>query len=117
MIGTPAQRLQMLFDTGSAVIYAMSDKCAFDDCPKTMEKYDTRSKSLTDTKEQRQELNYGQGYVSGSIASEKICFSTTGKGCIGKVQMLVGDEGKNLEADKFSGIVGLAPQNDPNNKI
>jgi len=31
--------------------------------------------------------------------------------------MLVGDQGKGLEADKFSGIVGLAPQNDPNNKV
>lgn len=39
----------MLFDTGSAVIYAISDKCLYDDCPKSMAKYDTRSKSLKDT--------------------------------------------------------------------
>ena len=36
----------MLFDTGSAVIYAMSDKCMQIDCPVNMEKYDTRSKTL-----------------------------------------------------------------------
>ena len=38
----------MLFDTGSAVIYAMSDKCMKEDCPEAMEKFDTRSKSLVD---------------------------------------------------------------------
>lgn len=106
----------MLFDTGSACIYAISDKCSFDDCPKKMEKYDTRSKSLKDSQE-TQELNYGQGYVSGSIGTERICFASEGKGCINGVQMLVGDQGKKLEADKFSGIIGLAPQNDPNNKM
>ena len=36
----------MLFDTGSAVIYAMSDNCLAGDCPEDMKKYDTRSKSL-----------------------------------------------------------------------
>ena len=91
MIGTPGQALSMLFDTGSAVIYAISDKCAYDDCPKSMDKYDTRSKSLNDNKGDRQELNYGQGYVSGTIAQEKICFTSTGKGCLAQVQMLVGD--------------------------
>ena len=49
----------MLFDTGSAVIYAMSDKCTKDDCPQQMEKYDTRSTSLVDKSGQREELNYG----------------------------------------------------------
>ena len=107
----------MLFDTGSAVIYAISDKCLADDCPKSMEKYDTRSKSLKDSQENRQELNYGEGYVSGTIGTEKICLAGSGKGCMSQVQMLVGDQGKKLEADKFTGIVGLAPQNDPNNRM
>lgn len=31
--------------------------------------------------------------------------------------MLVGDIGQGLETDKFSGIIGLAPQNDPNNPM
>lgn len=31
--------------------------------------------------------------------------------------MVVGDQGKKLEKDKFSGIIGLAPQNDPNVKV
>lgn len=75
--GSPKQSLQMLFDTGSAVIYAMSDKCLKDDCPQNMEKYDTRSKSLHDHNGDRQELNYGQGYVSGTIGNENICFGDT----------------------------------------
>lgn len=106
----------MLFDTGSAVIYAISDKCLKDDCPEKMEKYDTRSKSLR-SQGDRQELNYGQGYVSGQVGFEKMCFDGTGKNCASQVQMLVGDQGSRLEADKFSGIVGLSPQNDPNNKL
>lgn len=57
----------MLFDTGSAVVYAMSDKCLPGDCPEKMQKYDTRSKSLHTQANDRQELNYGSGYVSGNI--------------------------------------------------
>ena len=104
----------MLFDTGSAVIYAMSDKCMKIDCPQEMPKFDTRSHSLVEHTSDRQELNYGSGYVSGFIANEDICF---GEQCLKGLQMLVGDQGKALDDDKFSGIVGLAPQNDPNNKV
>lgn len=105
----------MLFDTGSAVIYAMSDKCTKADCPQKMEKYDSRSKTLEDTRNERQELNYGSGYVSGTIATENLCFG--GTKCINQAQMLIGDIGKQMEQDKFSGIIGLAPQNDPNNHL
>jgi len=49
----------MLFDTGSAGIYAMSDHCLMDDCPKAMLKYDTRSKTLKEDITKREELNYG----------------------------------------------------------
>jgi hypothetical protein len=31
--------------------------------------------------------------------------------------MLVADHGQKLDADKFSGIIGLAPQNDPDSKL
>ena len=113
--GTPKQKLKMLFDTGSAVIHVISDKCSPGDCPEVMEKFDTRSSSLSHDWSNRQELNYGQGYVSGSIGSDNICFG--GAKCVDSVQLLVGDQGKQLEADAFSGIVGLAPQNDPNNRL
>ena len=73
-IGTPKQSLQMLFDTGSAVIYAMSDKCTKDDCPQMRPKFDTRSRSLVDHTDEREELNYGEGYVSGTVANEDMCF-------------------------------------------
>lgn len=81
-MGTPKQSLEMLFDTGSAVIYAMSDKCLKNDCPQNMEKYDTRSRSLQNQPDKRQELNYGQGYVSGSIGNENLCF---GMSCLNQV--------------------------------
>lgn len=58
-IGTPKQSLKVLFDTGSAVVYVMSDRCLSFDCPREMEKYDSRSKSLADSKSDRQELYYG----------------------------------------------------------
>ena len=92
-----------------------------------MEKYDTRSKSLRDHSGNRQELNYGQGYVSGTIGKDRLCFDVDNK-ClqdiellvirlfvveskydIFHIELLVGDQGKDLEKDKFSGIVGLAP--------
>lgn len=73
-----------------------------------MEKYDTRSKSLKDHSGNRQELNYGQGYVSGTIGKDRLCFDGDNK-CLQDIELLVGDQGKDLEKDKFSGIVGLAP--------
>ena len=105
----------MLFDTGSAVIYAISDKCAPNECPKNNTRYDTRSKTLHDSATDREELHYGEGYVSGSIGKENICFSSNS--CVNQVEMLVGDIGSKLEADQFTGIIGLAPQNDPNNHL
>ncbi len=33
------------------------------------------------------------------------------------VQLLVGNQGKGLEADRFTGIVGLTLQNDPSNRM
>ena len=65
----------MLFDTGSAVIYAMSDKCLKDDCPQQMPKFDTRSQSLAGHNDTREELNYGEGYVAGTVANDNVCFS------------------------------------------
>jgi len=45
-----------------------------------------------------------------------MCFDE-GDSCLDSVELLVGDQGKKLDNDKFSGIIGLAPQNDPNNKL
>ena len=75
----------MLFDTGSAVVYAMSDKCLPGDCPESMKKYDTRSKSLSTRADNRQELNYGQGYVSGTIGSENLCLGSNQDKCLKSV--------------------------------
>lgn len=54
--------------------------------------------------------------MSGTIGNEKVCFDGANQ-CLNNIELLVGDQGKDLEKDKFSGIVGLAPQNDPNNKL
>ena len=43
-MGTPMQKMKVMFDTGSALMYMATDKCK--DCPKEMDTFDT-SKSET----------------------------------------------------------------------
>lgn len=54
-------------------------------------------------------LNYGTGNVEGSIAKDKICFSGQKGVCLNNIQFLSVSIATNVEEDKFSGIIGLAP--------
>jgi len=54
-------------------------------------------------------LNYGQGSVSGLISKERVCLGGEQKHCLDGIDLVLADKGVNLEEDKFSGILGLAP--------
>lgn len=54
-------------------------------------------------------LNYGTGNVEGNVAKDKICFSGQQEICLNNIQFLSVNVATNVEEDKFSGIIGLAP--------
>ena len=54
-------------------------------------------------------LSYGTGNVEGHMARDKLCFSDDQDFCINDVQFLSVHNATNVEADQFSGIIGLAP--------
>ena len=105
--GTPLQKMSVQFDTGSSAIYVITQKCT--DCPSNLDKFNTQdSTSFQDTKE-RVTQAYGSGEVNGSIAKDNICFTTTGLDCIDNVSFIAVDSATDIGKDKFSALVGLAP--------
>lgn len=69
----------MQFDTGSAIVYVLTDKCSTKNkSPKFKSKTDTlavKSPWGNEDNIQRMEYGYGSGYINGQIETEKICFS------------------------------------------
>jgi hypothetical protein len=57
-----------MFDTGSSLAYALSNKCE-KGCPGRLTKFETDlSTSFVDYTDRRHEQNYGQGFVAGFLA-------------------------------------------------
>lgn len=96
-----------MFDTGSSIMYALTSHCS-KGCPKRLEKFDpSDSGSYTET-DKRQDQNYGQGFVTGVLAQDNICFTQKTDDCP-QINFLSVDGGNDLVKDQFSGIIGLAP--------
>ena len=107
------------FDTGSAIVYVLTDKCN-ENC-NTIPKYKTgfvqQAESATsfqfesDDMNNRIEYGYGSGYINGNIADQKICFAE-GKTapCVSGVNVLMADQATGVSQDRFAGIIGLSPR-------
>ena len=63
----------------------------------------------SDDKDARTEINYGKGFISGQVATDRVCFSQGDDHCMINLQFLAVDNGEDLDRDKFSGIIGLSP--------
>jgi hypothetical protein len=83
--GNPPQRMQVIFDTGSAWVWLFSETCAKDKCPKNNKKYEL-SKSNTFKPEKQEEkkltLTYGKGAVQGLASRDQVCFDSKGSKCV-----------------------------------
>lgn len=102
----------MLFDTGSPMMYVLTDKCDHNLCPQASKFMAQSSISYKVTDKDPLAHCYGQGCVSGSVSKDQICFSEDSKSCMSGVNFLAVDEATDIDKDKFSGIVGLGPMSD-----
>jgi hypothetical protein len=63
----------------------------------------------SEDKDARSEISYGKGFISGQVASDRVCFSAGDDHCMNNFNFLAVDNGDDLDRDKFSGIIGLSP--------
>jgi len=105
-----------MFDTGSALLYVLTDKCEGALCPQEVKYSPSGSASF------RAQVGgddtgplahcYGKGCVSGEVARDQVCFSGDKGGQCMATTLLAVQEATDIEKDKFSGIVGLGPRSD-----
>jgi len=104
-----------MFDTGSSMIYVLTDNCGGGMCPQEQKYSPSASSSFkknSDGIDEPLSHCYGKGCVSGTVAKDKICFSQESKQCLSGAIMLAVNEASDVEKDKFSGLVGLSPMSD-----
>lgn len=106
-MGTPIQKMKVQFDTGSAIMYVMTEKC--ENCPKDMARFNTKESTTFKGTGERQSQPYGTGNIEGEIAQETVCFTKDGLSCIENVSLIAVDQATDVSKDRFSGIVGLSP--------
>ena len=116
------------FDTGSAIVYVLTDRC--DEHCNTQTKFKVpkpgqngaagsagsgalvQVAASDDGGAARLEYGYGSGYINGFLADERMCFAEDPKAgpCVGGVKILEADQASGVEQDRFAGIIGLAPK-------
>jgi hypothetical protein len=106
-MGTPPQKMRVMFDTGSALMYMATDKCK--NCPNDMSLFETSKSSTYTGSGNRQAQSYGSGSVEGEIAQETVCFSKDQLSCVSSASFIAVDQASEVGKDRFSGIIGLSP--------
>lgn len=114
--GGARQKIPVLFDTGSPMVYVLNQQCDSMLCPQTA-KYDTLASSTykenADGDSEPLAHCYGQGCVSGAVSRDRVCFSDDPKqSCLLGATFLSVNEATDIDKDKFSGIIGLGPKSD-----
>jgi len=99
----------MMFDSGSALLYVVTDKCK--GCPKNMDKFITAESKSYKTTGERSGQSYGVGKIEGAVAQDSVCFTREDFTCISDTTFVAVDTAEDLDKDRFSGIVGLSPFN------
>ena len=105
----------MLFDTGSSMVYMLTDKCDKDLCPQEQKFEQFNSGSFKEQSKEETAHCYGKGCVNGYVSRDDICFQKDAKersSCVSGATFLAVKEATDIEKDQFSGIVGLSPQSD-----
>ncbi len=91
-----------MFDTGSPMVYILTDSCSKSLCPQEVKYGPNGSGSY---KQDFDGINeplahcYGKGCVSGSVSKDKFCFSEGNKNCITNTVFLAVNEATDIEND------------------
>jgi hypothetical protein len=105
--------MPILFDTGSSLMYVVSDKCDQALCPQDARFQASGSGDYRPNADgDKEPLGhcYGSGCVSGVVSKDTVCFAE--KQCLSGATFLAVDEASEIDKDRFSGIVGLSPLSD-----
>jgi len=107
-IGTPGQKFNVIFDTGSADLWVASSKCD-SSCGRTHAKYDSSKSKTYVANGTIFDIEYGSGPVSGFDSNDRIGFG--GLVVTDQVFAEVTDAsglGTAYKLGKFDGILGMA---------
>lgn len=104
-LGTPEQKFEVVFDTGSSNLWVPSSKCSSWSC-KLHSKYDSSKSSTYQSNGTSFDIHYGSGSVSGFLSQDTLTFGSD------KIPSLTFAEvtkesGLSFMLSKFDGIFGL----------
>ncbi|KAK9672112.1 hypothetical protein RND81_12G077200 [Saponaria officinalis] len=109
-IGTPPQRFNVVFDTGSANLWVPSSKCFFSIACYFHSRYNSRlSSTYSKINGKSNKIPYGSGFVSGYFSQDNVHIG----GLLVKDQVFVearAERSFDLILTKFDGILGLGFQ-------
>ncbi|KAL9233049.1 hypothetical protein vseg_008090 [Gypsophila vaccaria] len=109
-IGTPPQRFNVVFDTGSANLWVPSSKCLFSIACYFHSRYNSRlSSTYSSIGGKSWKISYGSGYVYGSFSRDNVNIG----GLLVKDQVFLEarvERSFDLILTKFDGILGLGFQ-------
>lgn len=89
-------------------MYVMTDLCD-NNCETSQEKFSTKRSTTFNTGESRADQPYGSGSISGSIASDTMCFSKDDGSCVDGTSFIAVDKSRDTGRDRFAGLIGLNP--------
>ena len=101
-VGTPAQDFKMVLDTGSSWIWVPSVGC---DCHPADSHFNSSDSSTFISSTTVIELNYGQGYVSGTYSKDVVA---AGSLSVKNQAFVLSTEDSDLGDLKADGLLGLA---------